>query len=145
MLKQPAPLEARPYGPDSTPDEIAAIKSRVYQLEPSIYIWHEVPMCSVFTSRLHGQVLNELTAGLPSYSYIVDLREAKPPAQEVRAALVKMYNQEMPRCSAIAVWTGRNFLLNVAAKFVLAGFIGLKKRCTLHSTFEDALATLRDA
>jgi hypothetical protein len=42
----------------------------------------------------------------------------------------------------VAVFTGRNFMLNVAAKFVLGAAIGLKN-LTVHSTLEEAVGALR--
>lgn len=143
MLRDIPKIEARPFGPGSTPAEIAAIKQRIYQLEPGIYIWHEIPIQSIFTVQLHADTLNELTAGLESFKYVVDLRDAQPPSQEVRAHIIRVCNEDMPRCKAIAVWTGRNFLANVFSKFIIAAFMGLKKHCTLHKTLEDAVHALR--
>lgn len=142
MLRDFPAIPARPFGPDSTPEELELIKGRLYELEPSIFIWHEIPVQTAFTVRLSLARLNELGAHLPSFSYIVDLREAGTPTQEVRATLMQQLNEAMPKLSAIAVWTEKNVLLNVAAKFVVAG-MGLKKTCSLHKTLPDCLVALR--
>jgi hypothetical protein len=143
MLRDFPKVPARSYGPDSTPEEIALIKQRMYEIEPSIFIWHEIPIQSSFSVRLSLARLNELGAHLPSFSYIVDLREAVAPTQEVRATLVQQLNEAVPKLRAIAVWTEKNVLMNVAAKFVIAG-MGLKKACTLHKTLPECLQTLRN-
>jgi hypothetical protein len=48
-------IEARAYGPDSTPEEIAAIKARVYLYAPDIIMWQEVPVMSVFQVEMFGE------------------------------------------------------------------------------------------
>ena len=37
------PVEARVYGPDSTAQEVASLKSRVYLYAPDIIMWRRCP------------------------------------------------------------------------------------------------------
>jgi hypothetical protein len=133
-------LQARPYGDESTPDEVAAIRDRVWLYRaPDLIMYFEVPVPSPFQIRLFGKKLDELTANLKQYDLLVDLTHAKPPGAEVREALKEMFGKQ-PKCRKVGVFTGRNFMLNVAARFVL-GSVGLKD-FTVSKTLEEALKTL---
>ena len=41
-------LEARAYGPDSTPEEVAAIRSRLTVVDGKVLLWRELPVMSAF-------------------------------------------------------------------------------------------------
>jgi len=43
-----AKLEARAYGPDSTGEEVQAIRDRVYKYRDGIVMYREVPIQSLF-------------------------------------------------------------------------------------------------
>jgi hypothetical protein len=131
-------LEARPYGPDSTPEEIAALRERVMRLGDNLLMYQEVPVPSLYQVGLFREWIDALSADMTHYDLVVDLTAAKPPNAEVREALRKLFTTQ-PKLKHVAVFTGRNFLLNVAARFVL-GSMGLKG--TVHKTKEDALAHL---
>jgi hypothetical protein len=135
----PLPVEARPYGPDSTPEEIAALKSRIYLYAPDIILWQEVPVMTVFQVEKFAEKVDELRRGLTSFRYLIDLREAPLPAPEVRAKLVSVFKDDA-KLRDLAVFTGKNFLVNIACKFVFtaAGLRGF----TIHKTLEQALAAL---
>jgi hypothetical protein len=133
-------LEARAYGEDSTPDEIAAIRGRisVYRA-PNILMYFEVPVPSPFQIKLFSERLNELSAGLERYDLIIDLTIAKPPNAAVREGLKQLFKGQT-KLRRAAVFTGRNFMLNVAARFVL-GSIGLPE-FSVDKTLEEALKSL---
>ena len=135
-------IEARPYGPDSTPEEIAAIHARLRWYEPGILIWRELPVQTPFSVQTKMRRIAELAKEVPGpIMELVDLSEAGSPAQEVRAELVKLY-KDHPRLKKIAIITGKNFLSNVFARFIssLMGFTA-----TYHQTIEQAVAELKKA
>lgn len=134
-------VEARPYGPDSTPLEVAALKARIF-LHPGasdIIVWQEVPVMTVFQVEKFGEKVAELASRLPSFRYLVDLREAPLPGPEIRAKLVSIFRSD-PKPKRVAVFTGRNFLVNIACKFVFTA-AGLTD-FSIHKTEEQALAAL---
>lgn len=134
-------LEARPYGPESSQEEIAAIKSRVYWYAEGIIMYREVPVLSAFQLNLFGEKLRELASRIvDSYILIIDLTETEPPNAESRAKLRLLFAEQTKMKRAV-VFTGRNFLINVAAKFVL-GSVGLKS-FTVHGTLTEALEATR--
>ncbi|PHR53869.1 MAG: hypothetical protein COA44_14955 [Arcobacter sp.] len=136
-------LEARSYGENSTEEEIEAIRARVYMYSDNIVYWKEVPVMSVWQVQQYQSKMKSLTNNLKHYALLIDLTESKPPNAEIRASLRDVYGPFAEEgLDEAAVFTGKNFLINVAAKFVLGG-VGLKK-FTVHSKQEDALKALSD-
>src|SRR5262245_57097989 len=56
-------LESRPYGPDSTPEEIQAIRNRVSVYDGDIVMYKEVPVQSLFQLDLFQEKLEQITSG----------------------------------------------------------------------------------
>ena len=130
-----ATIEKRAYGPGSSEAEIQAIKARLTPLSATAFRWEEMPVQSPFSVQTMVEVMQVRTRGLAQWDLIVDLRSASPPSQEVRAALFAALKQfpTMRKCACV---TGRNFLMNVAAKFV---FSSLSIPVSVHKTMEDGL------
>jgi hypothetical protein len=139
--EQPMPvkLEAREYGPSSTPAEVEAIRARVSLYSHDIILYRELPVQSVFHLDLFEERLHELGGGMRYYDLLIDLTEAEFPSGTIRARLKKMFLSQK-KLRKIAVFTGKNFLINTAAKFVLSE-PGLT--FTVSSHIEQALASLR--
>lgn len=133
-------IEARPYGPDSTPEEIEAIRARLTWIEPGMLLWRELPVQTVFSVRIKmirlGEMAKEIAGPLRE---IVDLSEAGSPPQEVRAELARVYKNH-ERVKKFAIVTGKNFLSNVFARFISA-LIGFS--ATFHQTIDEAVAELK--
>jgi hypothetical protein len=132
-------LERREYGPSSTPAEIEAIKERVSLYSGDIILYRELPVQSVFHLDLFEERLTELGAGMRFYDLLIDLTEAEFPSGAIRARLKRMFLAQK-KLRNIAVFTGKNFVINTAAKFVLSE-PGLK--FSVHTQVEQALASLR--
>jgi hypothetical protein len=132
-------IATRPYGPSSTPEEIAALKERVYVLSPGVIMYREVPIQTVFQLDRFEEKLNELAAAVEGYALVIDLTEAEVPGAAIRARLKKLFGGQ-PKLGRTVVYTGKNFMLNVAAKFVLGG-AGLRS-FSVHKTREQALDAL---
>jgi hypothetical protein len=135
----PMKLEARAYGPSSTPAEIEAIKACISLYSADIILYRELPVQSVFHLDLFEERLHELSGGMRAYDLLIDLTEAQFPSGAIRARLKKMFLGQK-KLRRIAVFTGKNFLINTAAKFVLSE-PGLS--FSVHTELEDALARLR--
>jgi hypothetical protein len=140
----PITIEARAYGPDSSPEEAQAIRERVYLLEGDIILYREMPVQSQFHLDLFEAKLNELTAQRQGFAILLDLTEAQSPSAETRERLRQIFSAlaKGNKMRAVAVFTGKNFLLNIAAKFVLHG-MGVKLS-TVHRTKEEAISVLRE-
>jgi hypothetical protein len=132
-------IQARPYGPESTAEEIAAIKSRMTLLSPKVLQWEEMPVQTPFTVNIMIEAMAELSKDMPEFYLLVDLSKANTPTQPVRAALVKSMSN-FKSLTRIVCYTGRNFLLNVAAQFVLTAV--MQSNAWVYKTREDALKAL---
>jgi hypothetical protein len=136
-------LEPRPYGPDSTSEEIRAIQDCLCVCADDIgdiVEYHEVPVLSLFQVGLFHQRLDDIARTLPRYALLVDLTNTFPPDAEIRARLKQMFASQH-NLRRVAVYTGPNFMLSVAAKFVFA-VLGMQ-RFSVHETREEALEVLR--
>ncbi len=133
-------LEARPYGPESTEQEREAIRHRVRAIADDVVLYDEVPVQSVFQIELMFGELREVTAELPRFYYVIDLCNAQRPPAELRLLLKARFKELHHRILHTAVVTGKNFMLNVAIKFVFNGF-GFHSY-TVHRTHEQALAEI---
>ena len=135
-------LEKRSYELDSNPEERQAILDRVYMLDPEehIIMYDEMPVQSVFHLELFRIKLKEIVNEDEEYTMLIDLRDAQRPNAAIRQQLRKLFNSFSKNIMHIAVFTGKNFLLNVAAKLVLSGFT--VKKFTIHKTREEAIRAL---
>jgi hypothetical protein len=135
-------IEARAYGPDSSPEEAEAIRSRISLLRDDIILYREMPVQSPFHLDLFEEELVRVSKELPAIALLIDLTEAKPPNAPTRERLREIFCR-LVNLRAAAVFTERNFVLNIAAKFVLSG-LGLRSY-TIHTTREEALKALANA
>lgn len=130
-------IEARPYGADSSESERQALRDRVRRLADDIVLYEEVPVQSVFQIELMFEKLAEITADLDRFFYVIDLSGAQRPPADLRLLLRERFQQFHERIVHTSVHTGKNFMLNVAIKFVFNGF-GFSSY-TVHRTQEQAL------
>jgi hypothetical protein len=135
----PLELESRPYGEDSTPQEIEAIRARVYPYKDNLIMYNEVPVPSRFQLQHFEERMNEIAKTVDYYDLLIDLTVAQPPGAEIREQLKKLFGGQK-KLRKTAVFTGRNFMLNVAARFVL-GRAGLRE-FSVHKTLDEALEAI---
>src|SRR5262245_58068399 len=123
-------FESREYGPDDlTPEVRAACKERIYLHSGRIFMWRELPKISVYTADLFVENFVELVKakGIDAYSVIVDLTGTQIPSAAARSRYSTFFRGELQRgrFQAAAMVTGKNFLINSAARFVAAA-IGIR-------------------
>jgi len=135
----PVKLAARAYGPESTPAEVAAIKNRIYPYRGDILMYRELPIQSLFHLDLFEERLNELSSRMHTYALLIDLTEAEFPSAAVRARLKKMFIGQR-KLRRVAVFTGKNFIINTAAKFVLSD--NAMAPFSVHTLEQQAIAAL---
>lgn len=130
-------IEKKYYGPESTREECEALKERVYFYKDNIIMFKEVPVQSNFQLDIFWEKINEITKGKDKFYLIIDLTEASPPSAKIRKYLKKKFSDSINKLPHVSVFTESNFMLNVAAKFVLSG-IGFSSY-SVHKTLEEAL------
>jgi hypothetical protein len=132
-------LENRPYGPDSTEEERGAIMAQVVSLGDDVVLYREAPVVTPFSLDLMFGRIGELREGLDRVYLVIDLTVTGPPSAEVRQYLRKLFRALQP--THVAVFTGKNFMLNVAAKFVLGKVLGGVGH-SVHKTMDEALLAI---
>lgn len=137
----PPPLEVKKYGADATPEERAALDAQVYVFAPGIIKFTEAPMLSPTQYEVYEAKLKRLAEEYEEFRLLIDLTfvVVRPNAAD-RAWLKKLFLPLTSKISACAVYTGKNFLLNMAAKFVLGGLNF--KELSVNKTREQALEAL---
>ena len=135
-------IEARPYGPEISENEREILRAQVSLIDDDIILWREAPLTTVPQIDVYGEKLTELARQLDKVYLLIDLTDTNRPSADVLDRLRKVMSTQQNLCHA-AVFTGMNFLLNVAAKFVLAriGFASF----SIHKTREQALEAIHHA
>ena len=133
-------VEARPYGPDATEAERAALRARVRWFEDDIIEYVEVPVMSPFSISFMLETIQELVGDRSRFALLIDLTQTSRPSAEIRECLRACIAQERHRVRHVALFTG-SFLLSVAATFVF-GHLGVEK-VTTHKLREEAIEALR--
>lgn len=140
----PFAFERRPYGPDSTKEEIQAIRERVFLAEPGIVVWYELPVQCAFSMRLFEERAAELIKDQRDWGIVIDVTDSGPPSadvrEEIRAGMLRLGIATHP----YALATGKNPLLNAAAKFVIAPVLGFGS-VAITKTREEAIEVVRNA
>ena len=137
-----APIEARPYGPDSTPEEIEALRARVYMHTDEIAMFREVPVPTPFEVGICMAKLDELLLDPKLRYVIVDFSEAGRPSAEVREFARSRFAAYRGRVRHMAFFTGRNVLMNIAIRFVLSNVF---PQYSVHKTLAEAEEAIRNA
>lgn len=136
-------VERRPYGPDSSPQDVAALRARVQLTPEGVLVFHEVPMATVFSVGVMWDRFEELSAGWRRVSYVADLTDAERPPAEVRAALKARAVRVRERWGHVAVVVGDNVLIRAMAR-LFAYSMGLRS-VSLHPSRDQAIDEVRRA
>jgi hypothetical protein len=136
-------LERRPYGPESTHDECAAIADRASVVDDRILLIHEIAVQSPFSVKVMFDRFQALAHDWDRFAYVVDLTDAKRPDPETRAALKAQILGISPRVTHLAVAVGDNQLMRAMARLFAYG-MGLTN-VSIHATRAEAIEEARRA
>lgn len=136
-----AQLEDRGYGPTLTPAERELLSSQIYIYAPGIIRMTEAPILSPIQLDVYEEKLHGLAADLDKFQMLIDLSKVvnRPQAAD-RARLKEIFSPISSKVTMAAVFTGKNFILNMAAKFILGG-LGFQS-LTVHKHKAEALEAL---
>ena len=134
-----ASIEARAYGPDSSKAEIEALRDRVVFHKGFTILFEEVPVGSAFQIDVCIDRVEELLREHDCHNLIIDLRAAGRPTPACREQLRSRVTAIQQQLKAVAVFTGKNFLVNVAARFVLTGIPQRISVCKTLAAAEEAI------
>lgn len=127
---------------NASPEEVESLRENVFFLEEDIIYFRELPVMSEFGIEVMWGKVNELIKPGKKYYLIIDLVGSKPPGANLRGPLKEWMNKVSSGIHGAYVFTEKNKLINLVAKFVLSGS-GFPE-FIIHKTKEEALATLRD-
>jgi len=103
----------------------------------------EVPHQTPYTVDVLLDRLEELTAGLDQFAYVVDLTGVNRPDASTRERLRRRIAEIMPRIAHVGVVVGANVVIRAVAK--LAAFAIGFRSISFHMTVDDALEACRCA
>jgi hypothetical protein len=133
-------FDARPYGPDSTPEEIAAMRARVSLLADDVVLYRELPVMTVFSVDVFFGRIEELFREHGCPYLMVDVSAGGRPDAAERKRIQEWIQRLTPPLRHIAVITAKNVLVTIAAKFVQAT---LPVTLSIHDTVAEAEEALR--
>ena len=136
--KQDIAIEARPYGPASSSEEIAALRRRISWIADDVMLFHEIPIQTPFSLGLLFDQVECLAATRDRFHYLIDLTEARRPSAETRMLIKERTRRFRPKLDRVAIVVGGNIVIRAMARIVARG-IGLPP-VTIHSTRQKALA-----
>jgi signal transduction histidine kinase len=134
-------IESRAYGPSSSPEEVAAIRSRVSWVADGVILLHEIPVQTPFSVGVMFDQLESLVASYDRIHYVADLTDARRPSAEAAASLRERIRRVRPKLDRVAVAVGGNLIIRAMARMMARG-IGLPP-ITVHATRQEAITTLR--
>lgn len=136
-------MEKREYGPDSSPEEIQMLRDRVYLLNPDTIFFNEAIVMSEFQTETMWERAEELMDKTKPVFLLVDLVDSKPPNARQRAKVKQCLNRFSSHIKHAALYTEKNKLINLVAKFVLGG-AGFQEY-SIHVKREEALNAIQEA
>lgn len=126
-----------------TEEAIDELRSRVSKIDDRLLMLHEVPKQTPFTVDVMFDRIEELTAGLDRFAYVVDLREVERPDAKTRDRLKKRVLAINPRLAHVGLAVGGNAVIRAVAKLVVFA-IGFPS-FSFHASIQDATEACRRA
>jgi hypothetical protein len=136
-------IEVRPGDADSTLVELDELRARVWKLDDRLFMFAEVPVQTPVTLDVLFDRLEELTAGLDRFAYVVDLSGVKRPDASVRERLRHRVGRIRPRLEHVALVVGGNVVIRAVA--TLAAFAVGFRSFTIHASIDEAVEACRRA
>ena len=114
-------IERRAYHEDSTPEEIALLKERVFVYEDNIIFYDEIGVVCPFTINLFFQKAEDLAEKYDQPGLIINVSNTVHPDALTRKVINQRFKMICDKVSHVAFITGKNILLNTTIRFVLFG------------------------
>lgn len=134
MVVAMSEVEARPYGPDCSPEELAVLRGRVELRGKDVVLYRVMPVSSLFSINTCYDRVAALAEGGASF-LIVDIRNTDRPDAPRRRLVQQRVRALEGHLRHIAVVTSTNPFLIAATRFIQAK-IGTP--LSFHDTCEEA-------
>ncbi|MFK8102169.1 MAG: hypothetical protein AB8G15_06590 [Saprospiraceae bacterium] len=114
-------LEKRPYHSDSTPEEVDAIKDRVFVYQQEIIYIKEIPVLSSFSINLVFNKVMSLAKTYNRFGIIIDLSESDRPDADTRRTIGKCFKQICDTAVHVSFCTGGRLELETYISYIFHG------------------------
>ncbi len=134
-------IEKRAYHEDSTPEEIALLRARIFIREENIIFYDEIPIVCPFSINLLFQKTEELADELDQCGLIIDVSNTVHPDAATRKVINQRFERICDKVSHVAFITGKNILMNTVIRFVLFGT--KLESFSVNNDIADAVANIK--
>jgi len=135
--------EAQPTAPPELSLDLDQLRRRVSRIDDRLFLLRQVSVQTRFTVEVLFDRLEELSAGLDRFAYVVDLTQAKRPDAPTRELLKQRILGLNERLAHVGLVVGSNAVMRALAKLVV--FAGGVRSFSFHESIDDAAAACRRA
>jgi hypothetical protein len=135
--------EALPTGSPALPADVVDLRRRVSRIDDRLFLLQQVPIQTPFTVEVLFDRLEELSAGLDRFAYVVDLTQAQRPDAPTRELLKQRIFRLNKRLAHVSLVGGSNVVMRALAKLVV--FAGGVRSFSFHESVDDATEACRRA
>jgi hypothetical protein len=135
--------EAQPAATPELSADLDQLRRRVSRIDDRLFLMRQVPTQTPFTAEVLFDRLEELSAGLDRFAYVVDLTEAKRPDAPTRELLKRRIFRINERLAHVGLVVSTNVVMRALAKLVV--FAGGVRSFSFHESVDDATEACRRA
>jgi hypothetical protein len=139
--------EAQPARPDASPaaapPDVAELRRRVWAIGDRLFMLEEVPIQTPFTVDVMFDRLEELSAGMARFAYVVDLAAVARPDARTRARLKERILAINDRLEHVGIAIGSNAVIRAVASLV--AFASGFRSFSFHGSVDEATEACRRA
>jgi len=129
------------YDNEASPEEISELKNRVYEIEEGIILLDEGPVVSPFSITIVFEELRKYAEKRTNCGYLVDISKTEIPNPASRRHINEQFQSTLSNVKHVAFVTGKNFLINTAARFVM--FQTNLNSFTINKTREQGISAIK--
>jgi hypothetical protein len=130
-------------GPDETPVDRVRLQERVHQIGDRLFLLEEVPVQTPFTIDVLFDRLEEVTAEIERFAYVVDVSRVQRPDARTREKLKERVAKINPRIAHVGVVVGANAVIRAVAR--LTAFASGFRSFSFHASIDEATEACRRA
>ncbi len=134
-------IEKKKYDHSASEQVKEAMRKRVTIFQDKIILYDEIPIFSPFSIEIMFSEMTKLANQFNECAYIIDISETQLPDAETRRILNKKFKETLNNVKHVAFVTGKNFIINTAAKFVM--FQTNLDSFSINKTREEAVENIK--
>ena len=133
-------IEDRQYFEDSTPDQVQAIKERVFLYSPNIVYFKQIPMSSPFSNNLMFDMIEHYIKDIENVGVLFDVSIAKVPDPPSRRTINQRFAGLSNSISYASYYNEGNVLIEAAARFTQS--FAKRPKYSIHASLDTAIETI---